>query len=40
MENIPQGEEPQVKTFGAIEVQRCETSWETPNVIWNFTATT
>ena len=40
MESIPQGEEPQVKAFRAIRVQRCETSWETPSVIRNITAIT
>ena len=40
MESIPQGEEPQVKAFRAIGVQRCETSWETLSVTWNITAIT
>jgi hypothetical protein len=33
MESIPQGEEPQVKAFRILEVQRWETSWETSRVI-------
>jgi hypothetical protein len=37
MESIPQGKEPQVKTFRASGAQRCETSWETlgmPGTSW------